>query len=48
MLRVNQLITELQERDPEAIVKLDGDRDIINIEVKDDGDVSIEGEDNAN
>ncbi len=41
MLRVNQLIAELQERDPEAIAKLDGDRDITNIEVKDDGDDSI-------
>ena len=44
MLRVGQLIVELQERDPEAIVKLDGDRDITNIEVMDDGNVSIEGE----
>ena len=44
MLSVGQLIVELQERDPEAIVKLDGDRDITNIEVTDDGNILIEGE----
>lgn len=49
MLSVGQLVTELLERDQEAIVKLDGNRDIINIEVLDDGNISIEGEiDGAN
>ena len=43
-MNVGQFISELEEYDREMIVKLDGDRDITNIEIMDDGNVLIEGE----
>lgn len=47
MVTVNQLIAELEERDQEAVVKVSGDGDIIEVEVTDDGNVLISGETNG-